>query len=63
MIEKKRLEEWSKDIMSLAGIWVELEIISLSEVTLTQKDMHDKSLVWLPSKKPKKQLKELEVDT
>jgi hypothetical protein len=30
----------SKDMVSFAGKWVELENIILSEVTQTQKDMH-----------------------
>ena len=30
----------NKDILSFAGKWIELEIIILSEVTQTQKDMH-----------------------
>jgi hypothetical protein len=29
-----------EDILSFAGIWMELENIILSEVTQTQKDMH-----------------------
>jgi hypothetical protein len=31
----------SEDILSFAGKWMELENIILSEVTQTQKDMHD----------------------
>ena len=30
----------NQDIMNFAGKWVELENIILSEVTLSQKDMH-----------------------
>ena len=30
-----------KDILSFAGKWMELENITLSEVTQTQKDIHD----------------------
>jgi hypothetical protein len=30
-----------KDIMNFAGKWMDLENIILSEVTQTQKDMHD----------------------
>jgi hypothetical protein len=30
----------NKDILSFAGKWMELENITLSEVTQTQKDMH-----------------------
>jgi hypothetical protein len=30
-----------EDILSFAGKWMELENIILSEVTQTQKDMHD----------------------
>jgi hypothetical protein len=30
----------NKDILTFAGKWTELENIILSEVTLTQKDMH-----------------------
>ena len=30
----------SKDILTFAGKWMELENIILSEVTQTQKDMH-----------------------
>jgi hypothetical protein len=30
-----------EDTMGFAGKWMELEIIILSEVTQTQKDMHD----------------------
>jgi hypothetical protein len=35
----------NKDIVDFAGKWMELENIILSEVTLTQKDIHDRSLV------------------
>jgi hypothetical protein len=31
----------NKDILSFSGKWMELENIILSEVTQTQKDMHD----------------------
>ena len=31
----------NKDIMNLAGKWIELENIILCEVTQTQKDIHD----------------------
>ena len=31
----------NKDIMNFAGKWMELENTILSEVTQTQKDMHD----------------------
>ena len=30
----------NKDIMNIAGKWIDLENIILSEVTQTQKDMH-----------------------
>jgi hypothetical protein len=30
----------NKDILSFAGKWMELEKITLSELTQTQKDMH-----------------------
>ena len=38
----------NKDIVSFAGKWMELENIILSEITQTQKDMHDSNIVCPP---------------
>jgi hypothetical protein len=53
----------NEGIMSFEVKWMELENIILSEVTQTQKDMHDGSLAWLPFKRSNKQLKESDADT
>ena len=42
--------------MSFAGRWMELENFILSDITQTQKDMHDRSLAYLPSERLNKQL-------
>jgi hypothetical protein len=50
----------NKDILTFAGKWMELENIILSEVTQTQKDMHDMySLIsgYYPHKKVKEKKK------
>jgi hypothetical protein len=38
----------NEDIMSFTGKWMELENIILSEITQTQKDMHDSNIVCPP---------------
>ena len=54
-----------EDIMSFAGKWMELENITKSEASQTQKDMHNRSLyiAQLPSEMLYQQLTETNVDT
>ena len=51
--------------MSFAGKWMELENITKSEASQTQKDMHNRSLyiAQLPSEMLYQQLTETEADT
>jgi hypothetical protein len=41
----------NKNTMNFAGAWMEFENIILSEVTQSQKDMHDRSLACLSSER------------
>ena len=49
--------------MNFAGKWKETENMSLSKVTQTQKDMHDRSLEWLSSERICQQMTETDADT
>ena len=53
----------SEHIMNFAGKCVELESLILSEKPQTLKDMHDRSLAWLYSKRPYQELTETGTDT
>jgi hypothetical protein len=52
----------NEGITDFAGKWMELENIILSEVTQTQKDMHDRSLACLSSERLCQQLTETNAD-